>query len=173
MEITFSKIITYFGVYPSVLYNLAVIFILYIFSENSGQYSSCKLLNEWNISIFYILPICLIKTVFFLFISTKLEKSNEKCSVLIIFINYILSWIISVIFLIGFGELYYENHQEKSCQKLQNFDLFFIIMESLQLLFITIFGFYIFYSFVKKRINYISNPKVEEITMSEEIKDLV
>ena len=46
-------------------------------------------------------------------------------------------------------------------------------MESLQLLFITIFGFYIFYSFVKKRINYISNPKVEEITMSEEIKDLV
>ena len=152
MEESFKKIINYFGILPSVIYNLSVILILFFITGISDLYTSCTLLFKWNESIFYISPICLVKSVIFLFLSIKIDKSNEKCSVFMIFINYIMGWIISVVFLIGFSELYYEKHNEKICQKLQNFDLFFILLEAFQVLFITIFGFYIFYTLVKKRI---------------------
>jgi hypothetical protein len=152
MEESFIKIINYAGILPSLIYNLLILFILYLLSDSVVLYGSCKLLYEWNESIFFISPISLGKSLFLLTLSKKIDKLNEKCSVFLIFINYIISWILSVVFIIGFSELYNEEHKEEKCKKLQSFDLFYIIIEGIQVIIITLFGFYIFYSFVKKRI---------------------
>ena len=152
MEESFIKIINYVGILPSVLYNLIILLILYLVCGQVDLYKSCKLLYEWNESIFFISPISLGKSVFLFSVSKKIDKINEKCSVFLIFVNYIISWIISVTFIIGFSELYYEEHKEETCKSLQKFDLFYILLEGLQIVIITLFGFYLFYTIVKRKI---------------------
>ena len=137
--------------------------ILHKIIEVQSFYSSCNMLYEWNDFIFYSSPLCIGKTLVLLFMAKIIDKTKESCSKLLIFVNYIISWIVSVTFIIGFSELYYEKHEEnKFCKNLQSFDIFFIIMEAIQVLFITLFGFYIFYSIVKNKLFHKNETKLSQ-----------